>query len=110
MALPSFAATCKISEYRVIIKDQAEVQVMVAQEPAVTTQTVTYTSSAQSAVFNEGTSFVRIICDAKAHFVFGTNPTATANSPYVAADSAEYFGLPRNAADTLKVAFYDGST
>jgi hypothetical protein len=71
---------------------------------------VTYTTSTQSAAFglNPRIKFIRVICDAKAHFVVGTNPTATANSPYVAADVAEYFGLALGG--TWKIAFYDGSS
>ena len=110
LSIPSLAATCKISEYVVIVTDPEGRWVPVAEEPALTTQTVTYTTSTQSAAFNASprTRFVRIVCDAKAHLVFGTNPTATANSPYVAADTPEYFGLALGG--TWKVAFYDGSS
>lgn len=107
-AAPSWAATCKISEYRRQPNDEGGQVTPVATEPGVTDQTVTYTASAASAAFNNSTHFVRIVCDAKAHFQFGTAPTATANDPYLPADSPEYFGvLPGGA---MKVAFYDGST
>lgn len=108
VAAPSWAATCKISEYANLVMDEAGRIVPVAIEPAITTQEVTYTSSTQSAAFNASTRFVRIVCDAKAHYVFGGNPTATATAPYLATDSAEYFGVARGSA--LEVAFYDGTT
>ena len=107
-AAPSWAATCKISEYANLVMDEAQRIVPVAVEPAVTTQNITYTSSTQSAAFNASTRFIRIVCDAKAHYVFGANPTATAAAPYLATDTAEYFGVARGA--SLEVAFYDGST
>lgn len=108
VATPSWAATCKISEYERLVVDEAGRIVPVALEPAVTTQNVSYTSSTASAALNAETRFVRIVCDAKAHFVFGAAPTATATAPFLAADSPEYFGVARGS--SLKVAFYDGQT
>ena len=105
-AMPSFAATCKISEYTDLVVDKAGRTVPVASEPAKTTQSVTYTTSTASAAFNASTKFIRVICDAKAHFSISGSPTATASSPYLAADSAEYFGVRRG----LKISFYDGSS
>jgi hypothetical protein len=107
-AAPSWAATCKISEYANQVEDDSGDVAPVAREPAVTDQTVTYTSSTQSTAFNNSTHFVRIVCDAKAHFQFGTDPTATANDPYIAADAPEYFGVTPGV--SIEVAFYDGST
>lgn len=108
-SLPSWAATCKISEYRSLAQDSRGQDVPVALEPAVTTQTVTYTTSAQSSAFNSATRFIRVVCDAKAHFVISTAGTnATANSPFVAADSPEYFGV--QAGQALIIDFYDGSS
>ncbi len=107
-AAPSFAATCKISEYRKMPEDDGGEITPVALEPAITTQTVTYTTSTQSTAFNNSTHFVRIVCDAKAHFSFATSPTATANSPYLPADTPEYFGVTPGGA--IEVAFYDGSS
>lgn len=109
---PAFGATCKISEYGEIVKDASAVVVPVASEPAITTQTVTYTTSTQSAKFNARTRFVRIVCDAKAHFVFGTDPTADADDPYLSQDTPEYFGIGYQTSGTedFEVAFYDGSS
>ncbi len=106
--LPAFGATCKISEYTLLVEDDAGRIVSAAREPAIATQSVTYTTSAQSVAFNSRTDFIRIVCDAKAHFKFGANPTATATDPYVPADIAEYFGIPDSG--TWEVAFYDGSS
>ncbi len=108
VAGPSFAATCKISEYSNLVVDEGGRTVPVALEPAITVQNVTYTTTTQSAAFAATTRFVRIVCDAKAHFEFGTNPTAAATDPYLATDTAEYFAVPRGA--SYEVAFYDGTS
>lgn len=108
-AWPAFGATCKISEYQNIIADPNGRPVQVAQEPRLASQTVTYTTSAQSSAFNASTRFVRIICDAKAHFRFSTAGTnATANDPYLAVDVAEWFAVP--VGQSYLVDFYDGSS
>jgi hypothetical protein len=64
VAAPSWAATCKISEYSNLVVDEGGRTVPVALEPAVAVQEVTYTTSAQSSAFNAATRFVRIVCDA----------------------------------------------
>lgn len=112
IAMPAWSATCKISEYGEIVKDASAVVVPVASEPAIATQSVTYTTSTQSAKFNANTRFVRIVCDAKAHFVFGTDPSADANDPYLSTDTPEYFGIGYQTSGTedFEVAFYDGSS
>ncbi len=106
LSVPSFAATCKISEYQNLIKDGNGNEVPVAATPAVANQEVTYTSSTASNAFNTSTRFIRIICDAKAHFVFGAAPSAAATDAYLASDTREYFGVINGD----KVAFYDGSS
>ena len=108
LALPAFGATCKISEYAVLATDSQNTTVPVAVEPAPVTQNITYTTSTQSTAFASTTRFIRIVCDAKAHFSFGANPTATASSPYLPADTPEYFGIRQTG--SLEVAFYDGSS
>lgn len=107
-ALPAFAATCKISEYGYLVQDGTGQIVPVAAEPALDTQEITYTTTAASAAFNAQTRFIRVICDAKAHFVVAATPTADATDPYLAADTAEYFGIAFNV--SMKIAFYDGSS
>lgn len=100
-------AKAHISEYRNLVVDESGRVVPVADEPAVV-QDVDYTTTTASAAFADDTRFVRIICDAKAHLIFELAPTADAEDPYVPADVAEYFGVPKGA--SYKVAFYDGSS
>lgn len=99
------AADCYISEYSDILQDPNGREVPVAGAP-ITTQRVTYTTSTQSSAFNARTRFIRIVCDAAAHFAFGANPTATANNPYVPANAPEYFGVTPG----QEIAVYDGSS
>ena len=99
-------ANAFISEYAETRKDESGDNVPVANEPAIAEQQVTFTTSNPSAAFQEGTKFVRVVCDAKAHFKISASPVATANSPYLPADSPEYFGVRKE----LKIAFYDGSS
>lgn len=106
LSIPAMSATCKISEYAAIGTDATGKTIPIAVEPPAAIQEVTYTTSTQSAAFNSRTLFVRIVCDAKAHYTFGVNPTATATRPYLAADLPEYFAIKSN----HKVAFYDGSS
>ena len=106
-AIPSFAATCKISEYASMVTDPDGRVTPVALEPAVVEQTVTYSTSAASSAVNAATRFVRIICDAKAHFEFGTAPVAETTDPYVPADTAEYFGVVQG--KSMKIAFIAGA-
>jgi hypothetical protein len=49
--------------------------------------------SLQSAAFDNATTVVRIHTDAICSIAFGTNPTATANSMRLPADSTEYFSV-----------------
>lgn len=103
----AFGFTCKISEYRTLARDANQQVTTFGQEPAITTQEVTFTTSAQSAAFNEQTSIIRVVCDNKAHFVIsidGTNAVAT--SPYLSADSPEYFGVQIGRDNIID--FYDG--
>lgn len=107
-AIPAFGGTCFISEYGYLVQDSAGRIVPVAAEPALAEQKVTYTTSTASNAFNAQTRFIRIICDAKAHFKVAASPTATANNTYVSTDASEYFGIAFNV--SMKIAFYDGSS
>ena len=73
-----------------------------------TTQKVTYTTSAASAALNDLTSIVRVKADADFHMKVGTAPTATANHPHYEANVEYYFSV-RPGLD-WKVAAYDGSS
>lgn len=59
------------------------------KEPAVRTQTVTFTTSVQSLVFTEETRCVRVVADADCHLLFGLNPTATTGHQRLTAEVAE---------------------
>jgi hypothetical protein len=61
--------------------------------PEVTTQSVTFTTSTQSAAFSAATRFVRIVADANCHVAFGANPTASTSSMRLTADASEFFGV-----------------
>lgn len=108
VASPAWAADCYVSEYANLVIDESNRLVPVAQEPAIAVQRVTYTTSTQSSAFNTRTRFIRIVCDAAAHFEFGTNPSATADNPYLPSNTPEYFGVPRGA--SFEIAVYDGSS
>ena len=63
-------------------------------EPSTTVQTVAIGgASVQSAAFGTNTKFIRVHTDAICSFAVGSNPTATANSARLAANSTEYFGV-----------------
>jgi hypothetical protein len=52
------------------------------------------TSSAQTAATNASTEYVRLIADTNGVFVaFGSNPTATTSSTYLAANNEEIFKI-----------------
>ncbi len=75
----------------------------VANFPPIAQQTVTITgTSAQSAVLNDATCYVRVYADANCAIELAVNPTATAAKMPLAADSAEYIGV--NAQSGLKIA------
>lgn len=85
-----------ITEYSLAGFQKSQGITQIAHEPAVTTQTVAISgSAAASSAFNANTAFVRIHTDSICSIAFGTAPTATANSPRMAADSTEYFEVPQ---------------
>jgi hypothetical protein len=67
----------------------------VAMTPPIVEQTpvVIGGGSLQSAAFDYATTVVRIHTDAICSIAFGTNPTATANTQRLAADTTEYFSV-----------------
>lgn len=68
-----------------------------AQAPYYTTNTVVEQpvmgSAGSSAVFGQYTRLVRVHTDAPIKLSIGTAPGATANSPRLAANQTEYFGV-----------------
>lgn len=92
-----------ITEYSKLAERNAQA----ALEPAIAVQKVSFTTSTQSATFNVNTKFVRLVSEtSKAHVAFGTDPTATANSTLLPADTPEVFGVKAG----HKLAAYDGSS
>jgi hypothetical protein len=77
-------------------------------EPALARQSVTYTTSTQSAVFDNATHFVRLIPDADCYVHFAASPTATASSTLIKADTVEFFEVQPG--QGLRVAAYDGAS
>ena len=100
-------ATAKISEYEEMAKDASGDNIGAASEPAIATQNISYTTAVVSAGFNKRTKYIRVIADAKAHFIVGGSPAnPTVDSPYLPANLPEYFGVRRG----HKIVFYDGSS
>ncbi len=62
-------------------------------EPPVATQTVSYTTHAESSTFNAKTRLVRLHTDSICSFVFGTAPSATTSDSRMAAGQTEYHGV-----------------
>ena len=98
-------ATMYIAEYQRQARDADGNVLPVGEEPATTTQAVTYTATAgASTAFLDSTTFVRISLDAAGFVLFGASPTAvTGTHTPMAANVPEHFGVtPRNVAG-LKV-------
>lgn len=88
-------ATLYITEF-----SGAEVQhgvlVPVAFAPALAEQTRSISgSSAQSSAVNAATTVIRLHTDAICSIAIGTNPTATTSTMRMAADTTEYFAVPK---------------
>jgi hypothetical protein len=111
MAGPALAVDCFISPYSYIAATSDGRDAQAAREPSGTPLKVTFTdTSTQSTALASTTVMVRVICTAKAHFLISADPTATTDHPYVAADTAEYFGISGAAsAAGIKIAFIAGS-
>ena len=100
-------ATLLITEFdEVAYVSARQTVVPVGIVPPIAEQSVTYTTSAQSAAFNASTRFIRVIADADAHLSFGTNPTATASTQLIPANTEIW----RMVAAGHKVSVYDGSS
>jgi hypothetical protein len=88
--------TLYITEFRLLSKDGASDVVPAAMQPALANQTRSLsTSSAQSTAFNTQTAMVRLQTDVDCFVLFGTDPTATTSSMPLAANTPEYFGVPK---------------
>jgi hypothetical protein len=65
----------------------------IAQEPGTDQTAVTFSTSAQSAAFASGTTYIGIIGSAAFHYVVAANPTATTNALKVPADTLIFVGV-----------------
>lgn len=93
-----------ITEYARQGRDASGYQMVVADEPAIANQTVAITAgSVQSNAFNALTRFVRVSTDAVCSIEFGTNPTATATTRRMPANTTEYFAVPLGASYKVAV-------
>ncbi len=64
-----------------------------AAEPGADQTPVTFSTSAQSAAFADGTLYISMIGSAAFHYVVGANPTATTNHLKVPADTPREIGV-----------------
>lgn len=86
-------AVLYISEYADLPLHNGQL-IAAGNEPSLAEQTVAIgAGSVQSAAFNAKTKFVRLHTDAICSVKFGSNPTATATTPRLAANSTEFFGV-----------------
>lgn len=99
-------ANLYITEFANLVTDEKGNLIPAGKMPPRAEQKVTYTTSSQSAAFNQQTELIRVIADADVHLKFGSNPTATAANILVKANAPEYFGVVPG----QKVAAYDGSS
>lgn len=64
-----------------------------AIQPPLAEQTVTFTTTTQSSVFNPATRFIRVHADAICSISVGVNPTATTSTARLVAGQTEYYRL-----------------
>ena len=64
-----------------------------AQEPGADQTPLTFSTTAASAAFGAGTTFIGIIASAAFHYVVGANPTATTGALKIPADTLIFIGV-----------------
>lgn len=106
LAGPAWGGKCHVLQFEALATDSSG-QIVPVPGTRQLDDDVTFAASTQSAQFEQWATFVRIVCDAKAHFQFGPNPSADENNSYLPADFIEYFGVRGG---VWEVAFYDGSS
>lgn len=97
-------ATLYITEYAALTQLVGDAGQMPDENSKLAEQTVGIgAGSAQSALLNSGTKYVRLHCDVvcSINFGFGTvaappNPTATATNQRLAANQTQFHGVPTN--------------
>lgn len=93
-----------ITEYARQGRDAGGRNMVVAEEPPLANQTVAITAgTVQSSAFAAGTAFVRVSTDAVCSIEFGTNPTASATTRRLPANTTEYFSVPQGLAYKVAV-------
>lgn len=85
-------ATLYIAEYATLPLMSGG-QAMIAPEPAVTTQTVTYSTSVQSAAFSAQTRYIAVTSPGIWSYTVDANPTATTSHFRVPADQILFMAV-----------------
>lgn len=102
-------AKLHVTEYKHPRQSDANDGIILAVEPAVTKQAITFTTSTASSAFNAETSCVRLCSDTDCYINFGTgSPTADADDEFLAAGVVEYKFVPLG--QSYIVAVYDGTS
>ena len=86
-------ATLWVREYRDRAVAGAGREIQAAAEPGTDQTPVTFSTSAQSAAFAAGTTFVAVIGSAAFHYVVAEDPTATTGALKVPADTLIHIGV-----------------
>lgn len=94
-------ALLDITEYSQMAYDAAGRLLPAGKEPGAYQQVSIGGSSAQSAAFGGQCTFIRVHTDAACRIAIGSNPTAAATTPRMAAGATEFFGV--KAGDKLAV-------
>jgi len=103
-------AIATVTEYESLAEDSRGNTVPVPMEPAIASQSVSYTTSAAvTNAFNKRTRFVYVQTnDTNGHVKFGASPTAAATDRLIIAGDGAFFGV--HPLIDMKVAVYDGSS
>lgn len=80
-------ADCYIREFTHAWSEDGTHAPDVFPEPAITTQKIAIGASTQSAAFNSRTRAIEIVADGACHYEIGTNPTASATTGYLPANT-----------------------
>jgi hypothetical protein len=83
-----------ITEYAQLMPSPPGGVGQVPMEPALATQTVSFTTHTESLAFNAQTRVVRVHTDSICSLIFGASPVATTSHPRMAAGQTEYHGVP----------------
>jgi hypothetical protein len=100
-------ALATVTEFRGLLKgDSKDYDTLPRITEIVTSQSVTFTTSAPCNAFNENTKFIRVAANADCHIKGGPSggTTATTSDAFLPAGAVEYFRVHPG----MVVAFYDG--